>query len=330
MATSSASGNSIGELHSAYPVLVWFEEERIRANAVSALRRAGYSVAIPADAREAARAIDRHGACILVTDRRLPVAGADPMKHEPAGATRLPRVYALRHATRIGGHDLVIGIPPNAHSDTNLDRANRELLGQVGSGMAWLTGDAPVPSAAGVPGYAMRNEGGAPAIPRVLNQLSFELAAQFEACRRRGTPVSALLCAVDEPADFQRVLGRDLASQVLSGLQLEAAKTLLASEWVAPCGRQGLAIVLPDAGLDQAAHVARKLHAALTRFLGELPSAALPERTTLSVGASTLETLDRSRNLLPIHLLRATERCLAESVGRGGGTVTARPAAFYF
>lgn len=144
------------------------------------------------------------------------------------------------------------------------------------------------------------------------------LVREYRECRARGAPISLLLCAPDDVRPAAPGVEAEVRSALLGGLRAEIPKYLLASEWLAPRGRDETMIVLPDMEAQAAQLVAQKIHRAAKSVASAYPDALM----TVSIGIAVLAVGPCSGALMPADLLRACKRSLAESRRRGGDCIT--------
>jgi two-component system, cell cycle response regulator len=134
----------------------------------------------------------------------------------------------------------------------------------------------------------------------------------WEACRRRGTPLSLVLCNLDHFKSISDTYGKVAGDEVLRQTAASLARTVRASDLVARHGGEVFAVVAPDCDLSAAMGLAE-------RFREELRGLEITERgrkvpVTASVGvAVSLEPCQAT----PVELLEWAGAALGRSKQSG-------------
>jgi two-component system cell cycle response regulator len=150
------------------------------------------------------------------------------------------------------------------------------------------------------------------------------LPRELDRSRRYLHPISILSCDLD---DFKRIndrYGHEVGDQVLQAFVERVSGCLrMSMDWIARSGGDEFLIVLPETNLTGARRVAEKICQAVTA--PNIPTTSGSLNVTVSVGATSLETLEELTQTSVIELLRAVDKCLNTSKNLGRDRTTCAP-----
>lgn len=122
------------------------------------------------------------------------------------------------------------------------------------------------------------------------------LEAELARSRRHGNPLSLLMVDVDHFKSINDRHGHQVGDIVLADLARGLREALRTADVVARYGGEEFAIILPEAGIDDATRAAERVRAAITAL--RFPSVAEPVRVTVSVGVACMQPGEASDELV--------------------------------
>ena len=151
---------------------------------------------------------------------------------------------------------------------------------------------------------------------------AFFAAAEREHARaaRRGSGLGLLLMDVDHFKRINDTHGHAVGDLVLRDLVLHTQEVVRKIDYCARLGGEEFAVLLPDASLETALHVAERVRAALDRSL-QVAGAAKPVAYTVSIGVAMLEEGENITGLMA----RADKALYAAKAGGRNRVVSAAP-----
>lgn len=188
-----------------------------------------------------------------------------------------------------------------------------------GGGFVWANARLSLRTAEGVRTIArLQMEAATDPLTSLFNRRSLDrrLGEEVSGAERRGGHLSVLMVDLDH---FKRVndrFGHQVGDVVLVKLAAVLRSCLRASDFVARYGGEEFVVVLPDAGIAQAAQLAERIRVAVANHDFDLPTAITPAMTgiTVSVGVAGFSQDQRTAEAI----LQAADRSLyqAKRLGR--------------
>jgi two-component system, cell cycle response regulator len=145
---------------------------------------------------------------------------------------------------------------------------------------------------------------------RVLDD---RLPREWEACRRRNTPLAVVISDLDHFKAINDRHGHAVGDKVLRQSAATLARVIRTSDFVARYGGEEFVVVAPDCELIAAVRLAERFRTAIAQLRIDEHGADVP--VTTSVGVAALTDLDRT---VPAELLRRADEALyrAKESGR--------------
>jgi diguanylate cyclase (GGDEF)-like protein len=306
-------------------VLIVDHDELVREYLTMVLEFAGYAVTSVGSASSALLALQRERFEVVMVDWRMPDLDGPALCRQIRALNSKTYVYVVLFTIYGDSQDVIAGLQAGADDYIVKGAPMTELLARLESGRRIVLNlerctagrrhswELPDPF----------RRGAASTLAPHAPSIAMKLARQFNECRCNDTPISVLLCALDQVAAVHDRIGTEVRNACLQALRGEVPKYLLDSEWITSrC--DGFLVVLPGTSAQTAGVVAEKIRHALagvgSRFAAHL-GAAVP---TLSIAIASIEGAEDLGSLVPADLIRCCEQSLAQTRRDGGNGITAR------
>jgi diguanylate cyclase (GGDEF)-like protein len=304
-------------------VLIVDDDEIVRAQLMTMLKRARYDVQVAACGEEALRILDTSQCQIVLTDWQMP--GMDGL--DLCRKVRLQHVegyvYVMMLTVRERKQDMLLGMAAGADDYIVKGSSSEEILArmEVARRITHLE-------------FSLRASNRENRRLSVTDPLTAAhnrrylmkyLPRELARAQRYNRPLSVLSCDIDGFKQVNDRLGHAAGDHLLQEFVLRATGCIRGtSDWLARSGGDEFIIVMPETNLNGANCVARKLRGVLTDPL--LAVHGHPLNVTVSIGVTALETRSELSNTTAIELLRAADRGLYRSKQAGKDQITAASA----
>lgn len=149
------------------------------------------------------------------------------------------------------------------------------------------------------------------------------LQQQWERHRQNSAPIAAILCSLDEFADYTTKYGPTTGDLLLRRLAQTLQQTInLNIDLVARYSPAGFGLVLPNTNLDEALRVVARIQRAGSQI--KLSEASFQEKVSISLSLGVSGTVP-TKTLSSDHLLKTAEQALNAAKARGGNTFCLYP-----
>ncbi|MCC7118295.1 MAG: diguanylate cyclase [Anaerolineales bacterium] len=192
------------------------------------------------------------------------------------GTTKLSRSWV--GVPMRGGHiNGVIAI--GSYQPNRFDQSDLELLSNIAQRAALALDNA-------YHHERVQEEARLDSLTRVYNHGYFikSLQEQAEACKLNGQPLSLIMLDIDHFKRYNDSYGHQVGDQVLINLCRFIRENIKASDLVGRWGGEEFSVALPNANLDQALQVARRIQSAMLNFTLKLPDEKEIPAPTVSQG----------------------------------------------
>jgi diguanylate cyclase (GGDEF)-like protein len=142
--------------------------------------------------------------------------------------------------------------------------------------------------------------------------LEDSILREWEACRRRGTPLAVLISDLDHFKSINDTHGHSAGDEVLRQVATTLARIARASDLVARYGGEEFVVVAPDCSIRPAVKLAERFRAAVEQLMITQHGTAIP--VTTSLGVASCEDLDQ---MSPADLLRQADEALYSAKDSG-------------
>lgn len=304
-------------------VLIVDDDEIVRAQLMTMLKRARYDVQVASCGEEALRFLDASQCQIVLTDWQMP--GMDGLAL--CRKVRLEHiegyVYVMMLTVREGKQDMLLSMAAGADDYIVKGSSSEEILArmEVARRITHLE-------------YSLRLSNRENRRLSVTDPLTTAhnrrylmkyLPRELARAQRYNRPLSVLSCDIDGFKQVNDSLGHAAGDHLLQEFVLRASGCIReSSDWLARSGGDEFIIVMPETNLSGANSVARKLRSVLTDPLLAVHGQQL--NVTVSIGVTSLETRSELSSTTAIELLRAADRGLYRSKQAGKDRITAAPA----
>ncbi len=251
------------------------------------LQRAGYTVTVVRDGRQALDALTERHIPIVLTDWEMPEVDGPALCRHIRGATYAGYVYTVLLTARSSRSHILAGLEAGADDYVTKPIDEAELLARLKTGQRIVDLERKLRAAND---QALRLAI-MDALTDVYNRRHFmaEMPRELERAHRFGTPTSIALLDVDL---FKRInderghqTGDDVLKVVAATLKSGVRPNI---DWIARVGGEEFLIVLPGTDHKGALIVAERLRAALAERV--IPTASGPLSATASFGVATAQT----------------------------------------
>jgi diguanylate cyclase (GGDEF)-like protein len=143
--------------------------------------------------------------------------------------------------------------------------------------------------------------------------LEDSLPREWDACRRRGTPLAVLISDLDHFKSINDTYGHSTGDEVLRQVATTLAKLARTSDLVARYGGEEFVVIAPDCGLRPAVRLAHRFRMAVEQLSIIQHGTAIPVTTSLGVASAA-----DLNGMKPAELLRQADEALygAKESGR--------------
>jgi two-component system, cell cycle response regulator len=301
-------------------VLVVDDDDLIRAQLMAVLNHAGFQVQGADGGAQALQMLNVTPCDVLLTDWEMPDMDGPALCRALRLRDSDRETYVMMLSVRCNAEDILVGLAAGADDYVVKGAASEELLVRIGIGRRTMRVERPL-SVSWAQHYPLSMSD--PLTGAHNNRfLTTYLPRELARSRRLRPPLALLSCDIDRFKHTNDAFGREAADQVLrSFVGLSTALLRDGTDWIARVGGDEFIIVLPETTLDGASRIAERLHATLSE--GVCATNAGLIRTTVSIGATALETPKELAATSVIELLRAADRCMYLSKRRGRDRTTA-------
>lgn len=282
------------------------------------LKRGGYQVEMAANGREALAKLEQGDFPLMLTDWEMPemdgMALCRSLRSTEQGYT-----YIILLTSRDAIEHLVAGLQSGADDYLIKPVVEPELIARLNTGRRIVTLERSLRAA----NEENRRLAITDALTGTYNRLFLmqQLPREISRAIRHRTPLSMIMCDIDDFKTVNDTYGHAAGGQVLSGTAALLRQGVRSSDWLATYGGDEFYVVLPETRLSDAHRAAEYLR----RELSE--AAILPRhsgvRVTASFGVVGWEIKAPPR-LTAEHVFRVVDQCVYESKYTGRNRVTAK------
>ena len=299
-------------------VLVVDDDELMRAHLSTILNFAGFSVQTACSAQQALQALERNASCLVLADWEMPDMDGLALCRAIRERAVNSYVYVLLLTIRGAPNDVIAGFDAGADDYLVKGVAAEELVARLESGRRIVAYHE----------TQVRHEKlrrGSPRMNAVSAvvcgnpDITARLAQDYDRCRQHAAPMSALACGIDYLDCVANRFGAGVAASVLDIVGKEIGKRLLEMDWVAALDKGALLVVLPQASIETAKHVAQKARAFVADSAG-FSTTGIP--LTASVGVAAMEHPGDFWRYDPMSLVSTALQSLERSRQLGGDSIT--------
>jgi diguanylate cyclase (GGDEF)-like protein len=296
-------------------VLVVEQDDATRARLEGLLKRAGYGVFSAQSCEQAVEILSAEHCNMVLTDgmalcRELRLRDAERY------------TYAVLLTDRVEKRDILIALAAGADECLLRSVCDEELLARLEVGRRITR----LEHSLRLSNEENRRLAETDALTGAHNRrfLMKSLPRELDRSRRYLHPIAILSCDLD---DFKRIndrYGHEVGDQVLQAFVERVSGCLrMSMDWIARSGGDEFLIVLPETNLTGARRVAEKVCQAVAG--PNIPTTSGTLNITVSVGATSLETLQELTETSVVELLRAVDKCLNTSKNLGRDRTTCAP-----
>jgi two-component system cell cycle response regulator len=303
-------------------VLIVDDDDIVRAQLSSVLKKAGYDVQVAASGEDALNCLDTSQCQIVLTDWQMP--GMDGLAL--CRKVRLEHVegyvYVMMLTVRESKQDMLMSLAAGADDYLVKGSSIEEILArmEVARRITHLE-------------YSLRLSNRENRRLSVTDPLTATnnrrylmkyLPRELARARRYSRPLSVMCCDIDGFKQVNDRLGHAAGDYVLKEFVSRATKCIReTSDWLARTGGDEFVIVMPETDLAGANFAAQKLRRVLTTpplFIRERPL-----KMTVSIGVAALEADRKMADKTALDLLLEADQGLYASKLSGKATMSARP-----
>ena len=303
-------------------VLVVESDDSIRARLEALLKKAHYGVFTAKSCELALEILSTERCNIVLTGRRMAGMDGIALCRELRLRDDEQYTYTVLLTDRGDKRDVLVGLGAGADDCLSPSASDEELLARLEVGRRITR----LEHSLRLSNEENRQLAETDSLTGAHNRrfLMKNLPRELERSRRYLHPVSILSCDLD---DFKRIndhFGHEVGDQVLQAFVERVSGCLrMSMDWIARSGGDEFVIVLPETNLGGARRVAEKI--CQVAAAPTIPTTSGSLNVTVSVGATSLETLQELTETSVIQLLRAADKCLSTSKNLGRDRTTCAP-----
>jgi two-component system cell cycle response regulator len=232
------------------------------------LKRAGYSVEVAGNGREALAKIATGDFQLLVTDWEMPEMDGIALCRELRATPGKGYIYTILLTARDAIEHVVTGLQSGADDYLTKPVIEPELIARLNTGKRIVTLERSLRTA----NEENRRLSITDPLTGAYNRryLTEQLPREIERAARYSRQLATVMCDVDHFKRINDTQGHMVGDEVLKWFFAQLQAGVRASDWVARYGGEDFMIVLPETNVANAAIAAEHLRAqvAATRFLG--------------------------------------------------------------
>jgi two-component system, cell cycle response regulator len=303
-------------------VLVIESDDSVRERLAALLKKAGYGVFAAGSCEQAQEILGTEHCNIVLTGAQMPGIGGLALCREVRLKDVDQYTYLVLLTERGDKGDILTGFGAGADDCLSRSISDEELLARLEVGRRITRLEHSLRSS----NEENRRLAETDSLTGAHNRrfLMKNLPRELERSRRYLHPLSVLSCDLD---DFKRIndhFGHEVGDQVLQAFVERVSGCLrMSMDWIARSGGDEFLIVLPETTLSGARRVAEKVCQAVAT--PNIPTTSGSLSVTVSVGATSLESLQELTETSVIELLRGVDKCLNASKSLGRDRTTCAP-----
>jgi two-component system, cell cycle response regulator len=305
-------------------VLVVDDDELTRAQLMSTLNRAGFSVRGAGSGLQALSLLSVAPSQIVLTDWEMPDMNGPSL----CRALRLREgdrdTYLVMLTVRSSAADIVMALGAGADDYLVKGVSIEDLMARIAVGRRSAHTERPLSEH----WARQRHISMTDSLTGAHNHrfLTTYLPRELARSRRFRPPISVLSCDIDRCRQINSSFGHEIGDQVLqSFVALSLSFMREATDWIARVGGDEFVIILPETTLIGAGGVAERIRGAFAEHEVQTSPGSL--KATVSIGVTALETPDELAATSVVELLSAAQRCMYLSKRHGRDRTTGLPPA---
>jgi len=305
-------------------VMIVDDDELVRAKFTSLLKMAGYEVHCADGASQALLMLAVRPCHIVLTDWEMPEMDGPSLCRALRLRDGERYTYVMMFTVRNNPSDILTGLGAGADDYVFKGAPIEELLARIEVGRRITR----LEHYLRITGAENRRLSITDPLTGAHNRrfLMKYLPRELDRSRRYGHPLAVLSCDIDSFKRINDCFGHAAGDEVLQTFVARSQDCTRESiDWIARAGGEEFVIVLPETKLESARVVAEKVRSELANRA--VLTSAGPLNSTVSIGATALESADELAGTSVIELLRAADRCLYASKLQGRNRSTCLPPA---
>src|SRR5262245_47803776 len=269
----------------AWRILLVDDEPTQRLIMARLLKRAGYSVEVAGNGREALRKIGTGDFQLMITDWEMPEMDGIALCRElrsMEGKEGKAYIYTILLTARDAIEHVVTGLQSGADDYLTKPVIEPELMARLSTGKRIVTLERSL--------RAEREQNRRLSITDPLTSaynrryLNEQLPREIERAARYGRQLATIMCDVDHFKKINDTHGHQAGDEVLRGFVTHLQNGVRACDWVARYGGEEFVVVLPETNCPNAATAAEHLRAQIADAPFDIASDAIA--VTASFGVS--------------------------------------------
>jgi len=318
MTESAVSSSALSQ--EAWRILLVDDEPTQRLIMARLLKRAGYSVEIAGNGKEALGKIDAGDFQLMITDWEMPEMDGIALCRELRATPGKGYIYTILLTARDAIEHVVTGLQSGADDYLTKPVIEPELIARLNTGKRIVTLERSLRTA----NEENRRLSITDPLTGAYNRryLTEQLPREIERAARYGRQLATVMCDVDHFKRINDTQGHLVGDEVLKWFCGQLQQHVRASDWVARYGGEEFLIVLPETNIDNAAIAAEHLR---TQLAGApFPGVTGGLAVTASFGVAGWHNNVPQGSTFDALVARCDEGVYA-SKAAGRNSVTARP-----
>jgi two-component system cell cycle response regulator len=303
-------------------VLVVDDDELTRAQLMSTLNQAGFSVRGAGSGFQALSMLSVTPSQIVLTDWEMPDMNGPSLCRALRLRDSDRNTYLMMLTVRSSAADIVMALGAGADDYLVKGVSTEDLMARLAVGQRSTHTERPLSEHWAQHHHISMTDSLTGAHNRRF--LSTYLPRELARSRRFRPPIAVLSCDIDRCRHINTSFGHEVGDQVLQAfVALSLSFMREPTDWIARVEGDDFVIVLPETTLIEASGAAERIREAFAKH--GVPTSSGSTSATVSIGVTALETSDELARTSAVELLLAAERCMYLSKRHGRDRATGLP-----
>lgn len=315
MTESAVSASATAQ--EAWRILLVDDEPTQRLIMARLLKRAGYSVEVAGNGKEALGKIEAGDFQLMITDWEMPEMDGIALCRELRATPGKGYIYTILLTARDAIEHVVTGLQSGADDYLTKPVIEPELIARLSTGRRIVTLERSLRTA----NEENRRLSITDPLTRTYNRLYLvqQLPREISRAIRFNRHLSVIMCDIDDFKAVNDTYGHAAGGEVLAGTAALLLRGVRPSDWVATYGGDEFYVVLPETRLSHARLAAEHLRRGMSE--ATIPIRNGDVRVTASFGVVGWEA-DAPSEVTAQDVFRDVDRCVYESKSSGRNRVT--------